>query len=101
MAKDTNKRMSAEIVPSLSFPVIRGTQAGREYFVAMWSLRTLRQISIFDDRELPPELRAQRILNRARIPEITGYILDNPVDYVFSALTVSIDSQVSFEPLQD
>ena len=52
MAKDTNKRMSAEIVPSLSFPVIRGTQAGREYFVAMWSLRTLRQISIFDDREL-------------------------------------------------
>ncbi len=101
MAKDTNKRMSAEIVPSLSFPVIRGTQAGREYFVAMWSLRTLRQISIFDDRELPPELRAQRILNRARIPEITGYILDNPDDYVFSALTVSIDSQVSFEPLQD
>ncbi len=101
MAKDTNKRMTADIVPSLSFPVIRGTQAGREYFVAMWSLRTLRQISIFDDRELPPELRAQRVLNRARIPEITGYILDNPDDYVFSALTVSIDSQVSFEPLQD
>ncbi len=101
MAKDTNKRMTGDIVPSLSFPVIRGTQAGREYFVAMWSLRTLRQISIFDDRELPPELRAQRVLNRARIPEITGYILDNPDDYVFSALTVSIDSQVSFEPLQD
>ncbi|MFT3783693.1 MAG: DNA sulfur modification protein DndB [Nibricoccus sp.] len=85
--------------PTLIFPVIRGLQARREYFVAMWTLRTLRQISIFDERELPPELRAQRVLNRARIPEIAGYILDNPDDYVFSALTVSIDSQVSFECL--
>ncbi len=85
--------------PTLTFPVIRGLQAQREYYVAMWSLRTLCQISIFNEDELPPELRAQRILNRARIPEIAGYILDNPADYVFSALTVSIDSQVSFQPL--
>jgi DNA sulfur modification protein DndB len=85
--------------PTLTFPVIRGLQAQREYYVAMWSLRTLCQISIFNEDELPPELRAQRILNRARIPEIAGYILDNPSDYVFSALTVSIDSQVSFQPL--
>jgi len=101
MADQTNKKVTKESVPILSFPVIRGNQAGREYFVAMWSLRTLRQISIFDDRELPPELRAQRILNRARIPEITGYILDNPKDYIFSALTVSIDSKVSFESLDE
>ncbi len=59
----------------------------------------LRQISIFDEDELPPELRAQRTLNRARIPEITDYILENPDNYVFSALTVSIDSEVTFEPL--
>jgi DNA sulfur modification protein DndB len=61
----------------------------------------MRQISIFNEDELPPELRAQRILNKARIPEIAGYILDNPTDYVFSALTVSIDSEVEFEPLGD
>jgi DNA sulfur modification protein DndB len=83
----------------LTFPVIRGLQARREYYVAMWTLRMLRQISIFDEDELPPELRAQRMLNKARIPEISNYILDNPDDYVFSALTVSIDSQVVFEPL--
>lgn len=85
--------------PTLSFPVIRGLQARREYYVAMWSLRMMRQISIFNEDELPPELRAQRILNKGRIPEIAGYILDNPDDYVFSALTVSIDSRVDFEPL--
>ena len=88
-----------ETEPTLTFPVIRGLQARREYYVAMWTLRMLRQISIFDEDELPPELRAQRTLNRARIPEIADYILDNPDDYVFSAITVSIDSQVSFEPL--
>ncbi len=88
-----------EIQPTLTFPVIRGLQAKREYFVAMWSLRMLRQISIFDEDELPPELRAQRTLNKARIPEIADYIRENPNDYVFSALTVSIDSEVTFEPI--
>lgn len=85
--------------PTISFPVIRGLQARREYFVAMWTLRMLRQISIFDEDELPPELRAQRTINKARIPEISGYMLENPDDYVFSALTVSIDSDVTFDPL--
>lgn len=91
--------LNVETQSTLAFPVIRGLQARREYYVAMWTLRMLRQISIFDEDELPPELRAQRVLNKARIPEISGYILENPDDYVFSALTVSIDSEVSFEPL--
>ncbi len=87
--------------PSISFPVIRGLQAQREYFVAMWTLRTLSRISIFDEDELPPEMRAQRTLNSARIPEIADYILDNPKDYIFSALTVSIDSDVEFEKVDE
>lgn len=86
---------------TLNFPAIRGVQAGREYYVTMWTLRTLRQISIFDEKELPPELRAQRVLNKGRIPEIADYILDNPADYVFSAITASIDSQVVFEPFSN
>ena len=81
-----------DMKPTLVFPVIRGLQAKREYYVAMWSLRMLRQISIFDEDELPAELRAQRILNKTRIPDISNYIIDNPDNYVFSALTVSIDS---------
>jgi DNA sulfur modification protein DndB len=88
-----------EPMSTLNFPVIRGLQAGREYYVAMWKLRTLKQISIFDDQELPPEMRAQRILNKSRVPEIATYILDNPEDYVFSAITASIDSEVEFAPL--
>jgi DNA sulfur modification protein DndB len=88
-----------ESMSTLNFPVIRGIQAGREYYVTMWTLRTLKQISIFDEQELPAELRAQRTLNKARVPEIANYILDNPKDYIFSAITASIDSEVEFEPL--
>jgi DNA sulfur modification protein DndB len=88
-----------ESMSTLSFPVIRGIQAGREYYVAMWTMRTLKQISIFDEQELPPELRAQRTLNKSRVPEIANYVLNNPKDYVFSAITASIDSDVEFEPL--
>lgn len=85
--------------PALTFPVIRGLQAGREYYTAMWTLRMLRQISIFDEDELPPELRAQRNLNKSRIPEMAGYVLENADNYTFSALTVSIDSEVHFDAL--
>ncbi len=88
-----------ESLSTLNFPVIKGIQAGRAYYVAMWTLRMLKQISIFDEKELPPELRAQRVLTKARIPEIASYILDNPKDYIFSAITASIDSQVTFEPI--
>jgi len=89
-----------EAIPSISFPVIRGLQAKREYYVAMWTLRILKKISIFDEDELPPEMRAQRTLNRGRIPEMSNYVLDNPGDYTFSALTVSIDSEVRFDPFE-
>jgi DNA sulfur modification protein DndB len=81
------------------FPAIRGIQAGREYYVSMCPLRLIPRIFLFDEDELKPELRAQRVLNKARIPEIAGYILARAKEYVFSALTASVDGVVQFEPL--
>ncbi len=82
-----------------NFPAIRGVQAGREYYVSMCPLRLIPRIFLFDEDELRPELRAQRILNKNRIPEIARYILANKKGYTFSALTASIDGKVQFEPL--
>lgn len=56
---------------------------------------------IFDDQDFEPDLRAQRVINKARIPEICKYIVDNPDEYVLSALTASIDGEVEFIPLSD
>jgi DNA sulfur modification protein DndB len=83
------------------FPAIRGVQAGREYYVSMCPLRLIPRIFLFDEDELKPELRAQRILNKQRIPEIARYIVQNPKGYTFSALTASVDGKVRFEPLGD
>ena len=79
------------------FPAIRGVQAGREYYVTMCPLRLIPRLFVFDEEELPPEMRAQRSLNKARVPEMARYIVDNPHSYVFSALTASINAAVQFE----
>ncbi|PDW03405.1 DNA sulfur modification protein DndB [Candidatus Viridilinea mediisalina] len=84
-----------------TFPAMRGVQAGREYYVAMCPLRLLPRIFVFDAQDLPPELRSQRVLNRARIPALTRYIVEHPNDYVFSAITASIDGEVRFLPSED
>jgi DNA sulfur modification protein DndB len=83
------------------FPAIRGVQAGREYFVTMCPLRLIPRLFMFDEEELAPEVRAQRNLNKARVPEIARYVLENPDSYVFSALTASVDAEVRFEPYGD
>lgn len=80
-----------------SFPAIRGIQAGREYYSAMVQLKLVPAIFRYNESEVPAQVRAQRTLNHARIPEITNYIINNPRDYVFSSISASIsDAPVKF-----
>lgn len=81
------------------FPAIRGIQAGKEYYVSMCPLKFIPKIFLYDEEELDAELRAQRTLNRSRVPEIARYLVENPGDYTFSAITASVDGDVIFEPL--
>ena len=83
----------------ISFPAVRGVQAGREYYVAMCPLDLVVKLIRLDEEgsEVPRDLRAQRILNKSRVPAITRYILENQDTYAFSSLTVSIDSKVTFK----
>jgi DNA sulfur modification protein DndB len=81
------------------FPAIRGVQAQRHFYVTMFPLRLVPRLFLFDEEELQANLRAQRSLNKARVPEMARYILDNPRNYVFSALTASVDADIRFDPL--
>ncbi len=84
-----------------TFPAIRGIQAKREYYVAMCPLKLVPKILVFNEpTEIEAEFRAQRILNKSRIPLIVRYIIDNPKEYIFSALTVSVDQFVEFFPIE-
>lgn len=84
---------------SYTFAAIRGIQAGREYYVVMCPFKLIPKLFLFNEEELSPEMRAQRIINKARVPEIAKYIVDNPTEYCFSALTASVDGDIKFAPL--
>lgn len=78
------------------FPAVRGNQAGKEYYICMVPMGLLSRIFLVGDSDVPPEYRAQRRLNEARIPEIRDYILHNRDSYVFSALAASVDGNMEF-----
>jgi len=81
-----------------SFDAIKGIQAGHDFYVAMCPLKIIPKLFIFNEYDIPPELRAQRVLREARIPAIKDYILNNPNDYIFSSLTASVDGAMEFFP---
>jgi DNA sulfur modification protein DndB len=59
----------------------------------------LPRMFVFIDVDLPVEMRTQRTLNDKRIPGMARYVNDNRSDYTFSAITASIDADISFEPI--
>src|SRR5712691_8603029 len=80
-------------------PAIRGTMGGRQYYTISLSLAEVPRIFRFNDWEqATPELRAQRVLNKVRVPDITKYILDNEDGYLFSSITASYSCPVNFIP---
>lgn len=82
------------------FAALRGIQAGREYYSVMCQLSFVPKLFMFDEKQLPPTQRAQRQLNRARVPTISRYILDDPKNYVFSSITASVDGRIEFSPFR-
>ena len=83
---------------SYCFPVVKGIQANREYYIAMVPLKMIPRLFPADDEYVQPEYRAQRKLNISRIPTISKYIIENRDSYVFSALAASIDGEFNFVP---
>ena len=86
---------------SIALPAIRGVQAGKEFYVTMCPLKYLHKMFQSEITDIPPELRAQRELNKNRVTPITRYLLDNSDNYIFSSIAASVDSEVHFEPFGD
>jgi DNA sulfur modification protein DndB len=84
-----------------SFPAVRGVQAGRPCFIAMCPLRVIPKIFVFNEFDVPADLRAQRTINKNRIPEIANYLVENRREYTLSSLTASINGRVEFEQISD
>ncbi len=86
----------------VSFPAMRGVIGKREYFATMMSLSEIPHLFKFNDWEqFTPELRAQRVLVKSRVPEIVKYIVDNEESYLFSSITAAYNTDVKFKPCED
>lgn len=83
----------------VQFPAMRGVIGKKEYYSTLMALSEIPRFFKFNDwDQVDPAARAQRVLNVARIPEITQYILDNEEGYIFSSITVSYSCPVTFIP---
>ena len=80
-----------------TFSAIKGIQAGLPYYVVMIPLNLIPRIFIFDESDVPADLRAQRILSKQRVPQIAKYITENIEEYTFSALCASVDASLKFQ----
>lgn len=86
----------------VSIPAIRGIMGGRQYFTISVAMAEVPRLFRFNDWEqCTPELRAQRVLNKTRVPDIMKYILDNEEGYLFSSITASYSSEVKFIPIAE
>ena len=86
----------------VSFPAMRGMIGKRQYYATMMALSEVPRLFKFNDWEqFTPELRAQRVLNKSRVPEIVRYIMDNEDGYIFSSITASFDTALKFRAVED
>lgn len=95
--------LSNRLKPTFRVPATRGRMGTTKYYTATLPFGAVVKLFTFDPDqmlELTPENRSQRALNSKRIPEIANYVLDHE-DYIFSAITVSVDSdEVDFDAVE-
>ena len=48
---------------------IRGRQSGDDYFTVVCEMALIPKLFLFNETSIPTELRAQRLINKGRIPE--------------------------------
>ena len=91
-----------ELKVKVSIPAIRGVMGRRTYYNISLAMAEVPRLFRFNDWEqVTPELRAQRVLNRRRVPAIAKYILDNEDSYLFSSITASYDAEVKFTAIDN
>ena len=95
---------SSRLRPTFQVPATRGRMGTTKYYTATLPFGAVTKLFTFDpDKmlELTPENRSQRTLIAKRVPEIAEYVLDHD-DYIFSSITVSVDSdEVEFLPVEE
>jgi DNA sulfur modification protein DndB len=83
----------------MKVPAFKGRLGGVDFFVIMLSFSKLARYIEMTDPNLPAPQRENRRPRPERYAEIAKYILDNPRDYRFSALTCTYGKNGTKKPL--
>lgn len=78
---------------SIKLPAVRGLQGGRTTYSAQIPMRMVERLLQLTEEELPPEMRAQRVLNKKRAQQIADYMIANPASYVLPSLTLMLKAE--------
>ena len=89
------------MIDSYSLTAIRGSQGDHNYYLAQCPLRLVTRLFLFDEPELPSELRRTRSLTVKRVRGLARYLAARPTSYVLAPLVAAIDCEVNFEPLEN
>lgn len=84
---------------NISFAAIEGRQGTHRYYLIQCPLRLIPRLFLFDEGEVPSQLRRSRSLSSAKVADIAQYLASQPESYVLAPLVASVDEEVTFEPL--
>jgi len=84
---------------TISFTAIEGRQGAHRYYLIQCPLRLIPRLFLFDEGEVPAQLRRSRLLNAAKVADITQYLTSKPENYILAPLVASVDEAITFEPL--
>ena len=85
---------------TMRVPALKGHLGGVDFYLIILTLGEVPRYIIGTDPNLPPDLRENRKASPARFSEIASYIINNPDDYRFSALTCTYGKNGTTEPIK-
>lgn len=83
----------------MKVPALKGRLGGVDFFTIVVSLGKLSRYIEDTDPNLPTKLRQNRRARPARYAEIARYIIENPDEYRFSAITCTYGKEGTSKPL--
>ena len=83
----------------MKVPALKGRHGGVDFFMITLAFSKLPRYIEVTDPNLPTKLRENRKARPGRYAEIASYIINNPEDYRFSALTCTYGKDGTKKPL--
>jgi len=84
-----------------SLPGILGHQGKYDYYLIQCPARLLSRLFLFNEPDVPIELRRGRSTDPSSVADVITYFMSNQESYTIAPLIATVDDAVKFEPMND